>query len=333
MDEFLSTIERSAERYLTVRKAKKAALVAARKPRTFWGEVKGWLDALVFAVVAVLLINQYLFQLFVIPSPSMEKTLLIGDRVFVNKNSYGFELYPGGKKILTGHRQPQRDQIITFYNPNYVSKGPVYDILTQILYMGTLSLVNIDVDEEGNPRERLYVKRAAAMSGDVVRFFEGNVDIKPAGTDAFRSESSFRADNGLSSGPNRLVDPDIYDGLKAYAALIGYQEKGLTSAPQHLLTSYQKVKDYTGPGDEYQVNASKFRTQHLLDPSDFSVRSSYGRYRQGIYVPAHHVLPLGDNRDNSLDGRYFGPVDTDKVNGRVIARFWPPRRMDILTDN
>lgn len=333
MDEFFSTIERQAERYLTVRKAKKAAEAAARKPRTFWGEVKGWIDAIVFAVFAVLLINQYLFQLFVIPSPSMEKTLLTGDRVFVNKTSYGIELYPGGKKILTRHRQPERDQIITFYNPNYASRGPVYDVLTQILYMGTFSLVNIDVDDAGNPRERLYVKRAVGMPGDVINFSNGDVMINPAGTDGFINESVFRSDNGLAQGPNRLVDPDIYDGLKAYAALTAYEDKGLTSAPQHLLNSYQSVKNYSGLGDDYQVHSSKYRTERLLDPSDFSARSDAARYERGIYVPAHHVLPLGDNRDNSFDGRYFGPVDTDDINGRVIARFWPLNRMKVLTDD
>ncbi len=332
MDEFFTTIERHAERYLTLRKAKKAAELAARKPRTFWGEVRGWVDAIIFAVFAVLLINQYLFQLFVIPSPSMEKTLMTGDRVFVNKTSYGIELYPGGKKLFTGHRQPQRDQIITFYNPNYDSKGPVYDILAQILYMGTFSLVNIDVDDAGNPRERLYVKRAVGMPGDIVNFADGNVVINPAGTAGFIPESVFRSENGLSMGPNRPISAEDYDGLKAWAALVAYQDKGLTAVPQHLMNSYNTVSGkFSAIPDEYQGYASLYRTSRLLDPSDFASRSSAGRYEQGIYIPAHHVLPLGDNRDNSYDGRYFGPVDTDDINGRVIARFWPLNRMKVLT--
>jgi signal peptidase I len=48
-----------------------------------------WLDALIFAVIAVTLINIFLFQNYKIPTGSMEKSLLIGDRLFVSKMAYG----------------------------------------------------------------------------------------------------------------------------------------------------------------------------------------------------------------------------------------------------
>jgi signal peptidase I len=48
-----------------------------------------WLDALIFAVIAVTLINIFLFQNYRIPTPSMEKTLLVGDHLFVSKVAYG----------------------------------------------------------------------------------------------------------------------------------------------------------------------------------------------------------------------------------------------------
>jgi len=48
-----------------------------------------WLDALIFAVLAVTLINIFLFQNYKIPTGSMEKSLLIGDRLFVSKIAYG----------------------------------------------------------------------------------------------------------------------------------------------------------------------------------------------------------------------------------------------------
>jgi signal peptidase I len=48
-----------------------------------------WLDALIFAVVAVSLINIFLFQNYKIPTGSMEKSLLIGDHLYVSKIAYG----------------------------------------------------------------------------------------------------------------------------------------------------------------------------------------------------------------------------------------------------
>jgi signal peptidase I len=58
----------------------------AEKPVKF---VMSWVDALVFALVAVYFINQFFFQNYVIPSSSLEKSLLTGDYLFVSKVSYG----------------------------------------------------------------------------------------------------------------------------------------------------------------------------------------------------------------------------------------------------
>lgn len=51
--------------------------------------VMGWVDAIVFALVAIYFLNQFFFQNFVIPSSSLEKTLLTGDYLLVSKLSYG----------------------------------------------------------------------------------------------------------------------------------------------------------------------------------------------------------------------------------------------------
>ena len=63
---------------------------------TFWKKREGpnsklveWIDALIFAVIAVTIINIFLFQNYKIPTGSMEKTLLIGDHLYVSKVAYG----------------------------------------------------------------------------------------------------------------------------------------------------------------------------------------------------------------------------------------------------
>ncbi len=331
MDNFLTRIEVLASKYLTNRKAKR--LLNKSKKRTVLSELWSWIDALIFAIFWVIIINQYLFQLFVIPSPSMVSTLLVGDRVIVNKDAYGIELYPAGKKIATESRRVQRDNIITFYNPEYDSKGPIFDILSQIIYMGTLTLVNIDKNDDGTPAERLYVKRAVGLGGDRIEFDSGSVMITPAGTGKSVKESDFRIENSLSDGPNRSIDQKYYPALKAAGAITAYNDNSI-SIPQYLKNQYSEISgtEYDYKFDLYEFERARLRTESLFDPSDMSKRSSYSHYVNGIYVPSGYVLPLGDNRDNSRDGRYFGPVAENRINGQVVGRFWPLSRISKLTD-
>ena len=51
--------------------------------------IYGWVDAVVWAVVAATLIHLFVFQLYKVPTSSMEKTILIGDYLYVSKVSYG----------------------------------------------------------------------------------------------------------------------------------------------------------------------------------------------------------------------------------------------------
>ena len=73
------------------------AYITKKIPWTWWKKSKnptvvtvmGWVDAIVFALVAVYFVNLYFFQNYVIPSSSLEKSLLVGDYLFVSKLSYG----------------------------------------------------------------------------------------------------------------------------------------------------------------------------------------------------------------------------------------------------
>ena len=52
-------------------------------------KVMSWVDAIVFALVAVYFVHIYFFQNYVIPTSSLEKSLLVGDYLFVSKVNYG----------------------------------------------------------------------------------------------------------------------------------------------------------------------------------------------------------------------------------------------------
>mgnify|MGYP003578996410 CR=1 FL=1 len=62
-------------------------------------------------------------------------------------------------------------------------------------------------------------------------------------------------------------------------------------------------------------------TQHTdpnIRPAGFDFRDNYGPYT----VPTGNLFMMGDNRDNSNDSRYWGPLDMDLVKGRAMFIYW-----------
>jgi signal peptidase I len=67
----------------------KAPAPDAQEPKKKKGTVREWADALIFAMVVASLVRWFFFEPFTIPTPSMEKSLLVGDYLFVSKLHYG----------------------------------------------------------------------------------------------------------------------------------------------------------------------------------------------------------------------------------------------------
>jgi signal peptidase I len=160
------------------------------------------------------------------------------------------------------------------------------------------------------------------------------VQVRPAGFASFVDEASFRNELSLSDGPHRSLESSSYEGIMAWGSLFGYQEAGvdLAASPAYLKSQYASVQGDSYPDDMYAFETAAKRAKHLINPADMQSRSDNAKYKSGIYVPQGSILPLGDNRDNSRDGRYFGPVNQKKINGSVRFRFWPITSMRYLGD-
>jgi signal peptidase I len=79
-------------------------------------KVLEWVKAVVWTLVAWFLLTTFVVQAFRIPSPSMEKTLLVGDVLFVNKFLFGAKL-PFVDARTPAIREPRRDDIVVFLSP------------------------------------------------------------------------------------------------------------------------------------------------------------------------------------------------------------------------
>ncbi len=319
MDRWYAGVTTFTERVLTWRKLRIHKKKAKQKKRHVIIE---WLDAFLWAAFVVLLINQYLFQAYQIPSPSMEDTLKVSDRIFVNKLIYGPELLPGIGK-LPGYAEPARSRIIIFESPTYISKGPVFDIVQRILYMLTLSLVDIDRDESGQPRAHFLIKRAVGVENDRVRIVKGEVELKPQGFPEWVAEEELNPLDDVSYDTRRTIEPAEYEAIKAEVRIREYKDRGISP----LEVDQEKVGEAGRIGyDLYERGKTGNMVMHQIVPHDTRYRSEYTRYVLGWHIPRDWIFPMGDNRDNSNDARYFGPVRLRKVLGRASFIYWPLSR-------
>ena len=92
-----------------------------KRPNTFWKELP---ILLVVAIVVAVVVRAFVLQTFYIPSESMENTLLIHDRVLVNKLVYDF-------------RSPHRGEVIVFKAPNEWRSDPnEEDFIKRVIGVG-----------------------------------------------------------------------------------------------------------------------------------------------------------------------------------------------------
>ena len=108
------------------------------------------LKTIFYALILALLIRSFLFQPFYIPSSSMEPNLLIGDRLFVSKYSYGY----------SKHSLPFSPPI---YNKRLFEKKP---------NRGDVIVFKTPADNRTD-----YIKRLIGLPGDTLQFINGHLYI------------------------------------------------------------------------------------------------------------------------------------------------------------
>ena len=322
--DFFDRLQAVAEAYLSRRKRIRRIKREKQKAKN---PVRDWVESFLWAVGMVLLANQYLIQAYVIPSGSMIDTLMIGDRIFVNKLIFGPELLPGFIKLPSPVR-PVRNNIIIFENPSYISKGVAFDLAQRIIFMATISLVDIDkelVNENGRevmrPRAHFLIKRAAGVSGDRFMMERGEMKIRFAGEDRWVDERSYNREQNWNHKISRLINENQYTPLEMAGKAAAWQDLGL-QVPERLRSAVQNANNLRYP-DYLAHERARLETLRGAMPHDRRYSALLAKHNLGWYVPEGRIFPLGDNRDNSRDGRYFGPVRLTKVLGKGVVIFWP----------
>jgi signal peptidase I len=313
------------ERYLSRRNAVRRMKKAKQKKKNV---IVDWIEAFLWAAGMVLLINQYLIQAYMIPSGSMIDTLLLKDRIFVNKIIYGPEILPGLGKLPSPFK-PQRNDIIIFENPSYLSRGTAFDIVQRVIFMLTLTLVNIDLDENGNPKPQFLIKRAAGYAGDTLINRRGDLLVRAAGETKAVPEAEFNRMHGYTHTVSRLMDYENYPALEASGRASAYIDLGVPP-PEVLIQRARSAVSAMEYPDYITHEMERLTILHAAEPNNPRYGAQLAQFRQGWYIPEGRIMPLGDNRDNSRDGRYFGPVKQRKVLGKGWLIHWPLNRFGVI---
>ncbi|NIZ18824.1 signal peptidase I [Entomospira culicis] len=309
------------EKMLTWRKRHKMLSRERSRRKGFFLDL---LTSIPSTLLIVFLLNLYVIQAYVIPSESMNTTLLPDDRIFVDKFHYGPEIWLGVDKHLPAINPVVRGQIITFPNPDYESKGVIFETLRRFLFYISLTSVDIGRDAQGNPPIDLLIKRAVGYNGDRLIFRDGELFIKGEGESFELPEHFFQRVNNISYYTQRGYTQDNSELVAKLAEYSIYRDLRLT-LPAHL----ERFEEFSQERTRYlgRITQGNPFPRSLASMMIYANRQEklddYYRHNRGIYVPHGYVLPLGDNRDNSLDGRYFGVIPQKIVQGRAFLRMWP----------
>jgi len=145
-------------------------------------KTREWIDALAFAVVAATIIRTFFIEAYTIPTPSMEKSLLVGDFLFVSKVNYGARAPMTPVSVPFAH-----NTLPVVQTKSYLS----WFSMPYLRFPGLQKIKNNDVVvfnypfEDGRPidKKENYIKRCLAISGDSITIINQQVFVNNKAVD------------------------------------------------------------------------------------------------------------------------------------------------------
>jgi signal peptidase I len=256
------------------------------------GKLLRYLFTIIIAFAIALFVRSFFLEAYKIPTGSMENTLLPGDFILVNKAAYSIStpstipiinLRIARTRLISLHK-PNRNDVIVFEFPG-------------------------NADELNPMTEDNYVKRVIGEPGDLLQIIDKEVYI-----------------NGRKI-PN---PPQVLFNLSD-TRIEGKGGKGIFPPEKNW------NKDYYGPitipykGLSIDINPKNFKEWGIIIDREFgkkvvreegSVITINDRPVRKYKFKKDYYFVMGDNRDNSLDSRYWGFVPEDKIIGKAFIIYW-----------
>ncbi len=316
------------------------------------GELRQWAEAFIVAFIVVLIVRTLFFDLFRIPTPSMEENLLVGDYLFVSKLHYGTRMpmsvgipftsiYVPGISFpytrLGGFSEVQRGDPIVFNFPP--KEGPVdrkVHYIKRVIGMPGESLAVRDkvvhVNDrplplgqgmqqywhvsKSDPRYQIPRNRMAEIGISEVKPTQSATTIRILAT-----PEAARQVHELSWVES--VEPYVVRNSN-YGDLMYPEGRGYTPdnyGPVHIPAKGETVTltDKNWPVYKPVIVRYEGQDARQMTDSTFAIegeRTTTYTFQQDYY------FVMGDNRDNSEDSRFWGFVPMNHVVGKAIITYF-----------
>ena len=244
------------------------------------------------ALVTALILKSFFVDAFIIPSASMENTLLVGDYILINKASYELKTphyipvinlwipsYP-----LIRFRHPERNDVIVFKFPGYPG--------------------------EVQPLENSsFVKRIIGLPGDTVRIIKEWVYIN--GLKISQPENVILPDSAIDK--KGIIDDRIFPSNKRwnndnYGPIVVPKKGMRIKLNTKNIAEWQALIDREYGYKAVSVEGSVINIKHK------PVRA--------YTIKKNYYFVMGDNREESMDSRYWGFVADNLIIGKAIMIYW-----------
>ncbi|MBU3678157.1 MAG: signal peptidase I [Candidatus Kapabacteria bacterium] len=271
---------------------RRQARLDAPKPETLGEHLIAWVKTIVWSLTVVTIINGLALASFVVPTGSMESTVLAGEFLFVNKFIYG----PSTPQIIPFLNQP-----LPYYKLPPVIAPKQGDVIV-FVFPGNRDVITPTAFE-------YYLKRCVATAGDVLQIKGGRVFVN--------GNEYALPENAQFMGWTPEQRTMVCDADREATFPIG---KGYT-------------RDDYGPiripkeGDVIALTPENFREWAVFiaregHTVDAAMGTIDGKPATSYTVKRDYVFGMGDNRDNSLDSRFWGFIPEEDVVGTPMIVYW-----------